>query len=166
MKAGARQAGEEPSVMAYTTAQARQQLLDSVAEATEKLASALASLGEAYERLDEHAAERLEQELFLPVQKAYGRAQQSHASFADRHGLPGRVFRQGAPGAPSQDARALIDSAVEAARVADHVLATLQDSMLPVEVGDADLRAGLQEVRRLLGDLRGRARELVRTLGR
>jgi hypothetical protein len=38
--------------------------------------------------------------------------------------------------------------------------------MLPVEVGDKDLRAGLEEVRRLLGDIRGRARELLRTLGR
>jgi hypothetical protein len=43
---------------------------------------------------------------------------------------------------------------------------TLQDSMLPVEFGDADLRAGLESVRTLLGDLRSRARELVRTLGR
>jgi hypothetical protein len=38
--------------------------------------------------------------------------------------------------------------------------------MLPIEVGDAELRAGLQEVRELLGEVRGRARELVRTLGR
>jgi hypothetical protein len=153
-------------VMAYTTAQARQQLLDTVAEAAEKLAFALALLGEAYERLDEYTAEGLERQLFLPIQMAYGRAQRTHSQFADRHGLPSHAFRLGSPGAPSQDARALIDSAVEAVGEADRVLATLQDSMLPVEVGDADLRAGLQEVRRLLGDLRGRARELVRTLGR
>ena len=38
--------------------------------------------------------------------------------------------------------------------------------MLPVEVGDADLRAGLTDVRGLLGDVRARAREVVRTLGR
>ena len=157
---------ENLAVMAYTTAQARQQLLDTLAEATERLALALASLGEAYERLDEHAAEGLEQQLFLPVQMAYGRAQRTHSQFADRHGLPSRAFEPASPGAPSQDARALIDSAVEAVGEADRVLATLQDSMLPVEVGDAELRAGLQEVRRLLGDLRGRARELVRTLGR
>ena len=37
---------------------------------------------------------------------------------------------------------------------------------MPVEVGDPELRAGLAEVRELVGDLRGRARELVRTLGR
>jgi hypothetical protein len=46
------------------------------------------------------------------------------------------------------------------------VLAALQDSMLPVEVGDPPLRAGLEDVRRLIGELRGRSRELVRTLGR
>jgi hypothetical protein len=38
--------------------------------------------------------------------------------------------------------------------------------MLPVEVGDAELRAGLGEVRTLLGDLPARAHEFVRTLGR
>jgi hypothetical protein len=38
--------------------------------------------------------------------------------------------------------------------------------MLPVEVGVGELRAGLQEVRELIGELRRRARELVRTLGR
>ena len=38
--------------------------------------------------------------------------------------------------------------------------------MLPVEVGDAQVRAGLMEVRELLGGVRERARELVRTLGR
>ena len=46
------------------------------------------------------------------------------------------------------------------------VLAAIQDSMLPVEVGDRELRAGIAEARELLGGLRGRARELVRTLGR
>ncbi len=38
--------------------------------------------------------------------------------------------------------------------------------MLPIEVGDTELRAGLQEVRELLGAVRGHARELVRVLGR
>jgi hypothetical protein len=38
--------------------------------------------------------------------------------------------------------------------------------MLPVEVGDPELRAGLADVRELVGNLRSRARELVRTLGR
>jgi hypothetical protein len=38
--------------------------------------------------------------------------------------------------------------------------------MMPVEVGDPELRAGLAEVRELLGAVPGRAREFVRTLGR
>jgi hypothetical protein len=49
---------------------------------------------------------------------------------------------------------------------ADGDLAQLQDSMIPVEVGDAELRAGLAEVRALVGGLRWQARDLVRTLGR
>ena len=119
-----------------------------------------------YELLDEHTAEGLERGLFLPVQMAYGRAQRTHAEFADRHGLPRRVFEPAPAGAPSRGVKGLLDSAVEAAAQADSMLSTLQDSMLPVEVGDAGLRAGLEEVRRLIGDLRTRARELVRTLGR
>jgi hypothetical protein len=38
--------------------------------------------------------------------------------------------------------------------------------MRPVEVGDAELRAGLAEVRTLLDAMPERARELVRVLGR
>jgi hypothetical protein len=38
--------------------------------------------------------------------------------------------------------------------------------MMPVEVGDPELRAGLAEVRELLGEVPTRAREFVRTLGR
>jgi hypothetical protein len=152
--------------MAYTTADARQQLLDTVAAATEEIAFALAALGEAYEHLDEQSAENLERELFRPVQLAYGRAQRTYLGFAERHGLPSRTFQPASPGAPSKGVKGFLDSAVEAIASADSTLATLQDSMLPVEVGDADLRAGLQQVRELLGGLSGRARELVRTLGR
>ncbi len=154
------------AVVPYATAQARQQLLDSVAEATDQIGVALAYLGEAYERLDEQTAEKLERELFMPVQAAYGQAQRTYAEFADRHDLAGRTFARSSAGAPSQAVRALLDGALDAVAMADGGLATLQDSMLPVEVGDAELRQGLEEVRRSLGDLRGRARELVRTLGR
>ena len=49
---------------------------------------------------------------------------------------------------------------------ADAVLVRLQDSMRPVEVGDAELRAGLAEVRTLLGEVPGRARQVQRLLGR
>jgi hypothetical protein len=154
------------ALMAYTNASARQQLLDTLADATEVIGSALAALGEAYEQLDENTADALEQQLFRPVQLAYGRARRTHASFADRHGLPGRDFEPALPGAPSRGVKGFLDSAVDAARNADQTLATLQDSMLPVEVGDPELRAGLEEVRMLLGEVPVRARELMRTLGR
>jgi hypothetical protein len=152
--------------MAYATADARQQLLDTLAQAIEEIAFALASLGEAYELLDEQKADELEQEIFRPVQTAYGRAKRTHAEFARRHDLPGRPFEPAAPGAPSQGVKGFISSAVEAAGRADGMLATLQDSMLPIEVGDAELRAGLEDVRRLIGEVPGQARRLLRTLGR
>jgi hypothetical protein len=152
--------------MAYTTADARQQMLDTIAGAIEQIGSALAALGEAYEQLDESTGERLEQELFRPIQLAYGRAQRTYLDFADRHSLPTRTFAPASPGAPSHGVKSFLDSAVEAVRSADSALADLQDSMLPVEVGDVELRSGLQDVRSLLADLRNRAHELVRTLGR
>jgi hypothetical protein len=152
--------------MAYTTLAGRQQLLDSIAGAIDELGFALASLGEAYEHVDEHAGEQLEEGLFRPVRAAYGRAQRVYSAFAERSSLPGRTFEPRPPGAPSSGAKGFIDSAIEAVAQADGELATLQDSMLPVEVGDAELRAGITEVRAHLGDLRGRARELVRVLGR
>jgi hypothetical protein len=152
--------------MAYTTVQARQHLLDTLAGATDLIGAAVASLGEAYEQLDEYAAERLEEHLFRPVQMAYGRAQRTHAEFAGRHGLPGRSFEPQTRGAPSTGAKGFIESAVATVGEADGAIATLQDSMLPIEVGDPELRAGLAQVRELLGHVPARARELVRTLGR
>jgi hypothetical protein len=152
--------------MTYTNAQARAQLLDTVASATEAIGFALMSLGEAYEQLDEGSGDRLEQELFRPVQLAYGRLKRTHAEFAARHELPGRTFEQATPGAPSHGVKGFLDNAMDAIGKADGELATLQDSMLPVEVGDPELRAGLEEVRTVLGELRGRARQFMRTLGR
>jgi hypothetical protein len=152
--------------MASADASARQQLLDALAAAIDQLAAALASLGEAYDHLDDHTAERLETDLFRPVQAAYGRAQRTHATFAERHGLPTRQFAPGSARAASHGPREPIDDALEAVQAADQELADLQDSLLPVEYGDPELRAGLSEVRRQLGDVPARGRELVRTLGR
>jgi hypothetical protein len=152
--------------MTYTTAQGRQQLLDTVAQATEELGVALAALGEAYEQLDENGAETLERELFRPVQVAYGRAQRAHAAFASRYDLPGRTFAPATPGHPSQGVKGFLESAADAVGRADGELAALQDSMLPIEVGDAELRAGLEDVRTLIGDIRARAGRLMRMFGR
>src|ERR1700759_4210908 len=54
--------------MAYTTAEGRQQLLGDLARAIEELNVGLAALGAAYEALDERSADRLEEQLFRPVQ--------------------------------------------------------------------------------------------------
>jgi hypothetical protein len=152
--------------MAYTSAEARQELLEAMEAAIDQIGLAIAALGEAYEQLDEHAADRLEEELFGPVQLAYGRAQSTHARFADRHGLPVRSFGPHSAGVPSTGARGFIDAAAEAAAAADQELADLQDSGRPAEVGDVELRAGLSNVRELLTDVGRRSRELERTLGR
>jgi hypothetical protein len=152
--------------MAYVTAEARQDLLDALATATDDIGVALGALGDAYELLDEVSAEQLEDALFGPVQAAYGRAKRTHAEFADRHGLPRRTFASPAPGAPSRGVKGFLDQAVGAVVKADGELGQLQDSMLPVEVGDAELRAGMAEVRRQLGDVGAHARQFVSRLGR
>ena len=78
--------------MAYVTAEARQELLDTVAEAADRIAACVAALGEAYEALDEQTADRLEDELFQPAQAAYGGAKRTHTAFAGRYDLPTRTF--------------------------------------------------------------------------
>jgi hypothetical protein len=152
--------------VAYSTAEARQELLDDVAAATDDLGVALAALGEAYEHLDDTSGDRLEEALFRPVQVAYGRAKRTHAEFARRVGIPGRTFVQPTPGHPSQGVKGFIDTAVSATTRADDRLGELQDSLRPVDVGDAELRAGLSEVRRLIDGVPARARELTRVIGR
>jgi hypothetical protein len=152
--------------VAYNTADARRELLDEVALAADDLGAALSALGEAYEQLDEATGDRLEEALFRPVQLAYGRAKRTHTEFASRVGEPARTFVQPTPGHPSQGVRGFVDGAVSAVTRADDRLGELQDSMRPVDVGDAELRAGLSEVRRLVGDVPARARELTRVLGR
>jgi hypothetical protein len=152
--------------VSYVAGEARQELLDTLGEAIDEIAVALAALGEAYEQLGTAPADKLEEELFQPVQAAYGRAKRTHSGFAERHGLPAGTFAPAIPGRPSTGIRGFIDNAVDSVAEADAVLSELQDSMMPVEVGDPELRAGLAEVRELLGDTRSRAREFVRTLGR
>jgi hypothetical protein len=152
--------------MAYTTAEGRAKVLHDFAVAIDQIAEALAALGEAYEQLDEQTADVLEEELFRPVQLAYGRGKRTHSGFAARSDLPTRVFDAHTPGPQSQSVQALIERAVDAAREADQSIAELQDSLLPIEVGDPELRAGLSQVRETLGPVPVRARQLVRTVGR
>ena len=152
--------------MSYVTREAREQLLETIAEATERLGAGLAALGVAYEQLPDANADSLEELLFRPVQLAYGRLQRTHAGFAERHGLPGRTFEPAIASTRLHQARGLIEDAVEAVVDADYMLSDLQDSMMPVEVGDPELRAGLAEVRELIGGLETRAGAFLGTLGR
>lgn len=154
------------AAMPYSTAEAQQEMLDEVAAAVDDLGIALAALGAAYEQLDERSGDRLEEAMFRPVQTAYGRAKRTHSGFAERHGLPARTFADAVPGHPSQGVKGFVDAAVSATTRADGRIGELQDSMRPVDVGDAELRAGLSEVRRLVSDIPARAREFTRVLGR
>jgi hypothetical protein len=152
--------------MASADVKARQQVLDALAAAIDDLAPALASLGAAYEQLDDQQADRLEEQLFRPVQRAYGRGKRTHAEFAARHGLPGRKFEMRSPGVASTGVKGFIEVAVDAVGRAENELAGLQDSLMPIEFGDTYLRAGLTEVRELIGGFSQRARGVVRTYGR
>jgi hypothetical protein len=152
--------------VAYSAGEARRQLLDDMATATDQLALSVAALTEAYEELDEQTADRLEAELFRPVQHAYGRLRRTHMEFAERYRLAGRTFEPSSGGMHSGDPRVYVDRAVEAIERADQILAELQDSMMPVEVGDRELRDGLSETREAIAELPARARRLMRAQGR
>src|SRR4051794_30539627 len=152
--------------MSYAASAARQQLIDTVAEAVDEIGVALAALGDAYEQLDEQSADRLEEQLFRPVQVAYGRLQRTYTAFAARSGLKTRAFQPRSGMAAPPAVPELVERATEAVAAADEGLAELQDSLAPVEVGDPELRAGLAEVRRLLAELSVRARDFMRLFGR
>jgi hypothetical protein len=152
--------------MAITALEARGKILEDLADAVEQAALAVACLGEAYELLTIGPADRLEAELFRPVQRAYGRGKRTHDQFAERFGLPARELVTPSAGLPSQGVKSFVERATVAAADADRRIADLQDTMLPIESGDAELRTGLSEVRELLSGLPGPAREFLRTLGR
>lgn len=137
-----------------------------LASAAERLNTALGLLGAAYELLDERTAEQLEEELFGPVQHAYGRLRRTSSEFAARHGLPGHEFPPSPEAAPGHGVHALIDDAVTECTHADVELGTLQDTMLPVEVGDRELREGIAETRSRVAPVPAAAQRLLRTFGR
>jgi hypothetical protein len=152
--------------MAYTAQEARMQLLDDLAAGADQLALGLASVGEAYDELDDQSADAVEEQLFRPLQAAYGRARRTHSEFASRYDLPQRTFEPRSAGTHSNDPRVYLERTVEAAEQADHLIAELQDSMMPVEVGDTELRAGLSDVRSLIAELPARGRRLLHVVGR
>ncbi len=151
--------------MSYSTESGRQQILDEAAAAVEELGTALAVLADAYDHLDEHAADRVEESVFRPLQAAYGQLRRTHAEFAARYNLPARTFRPGNAGLPA-DVRVLLERIADATQAAEDGLAALQDSLLPVEVGDAELRAGLSRTRTLIASVPATCDDIVRTIGR
>ena len=152
--------------MAITATEAKRQILDDLGGAIDRIGLAVAALGEAFELLPEAAGERLETTLFRPVQRAYARSRRTHAGFAERSGLPSGAFELPSAGLASQGVGAFAKQAVVAVAEADRKIAELQDSLLPIESGDAELRSGLSEVRELLAAVPAGAREFLRTLGR
>jgi hypothetical protein len=137
-----------------------------LAGAAQHLNVALGLLGTAYELLDERNQEQLEDELFGPVQHAYGRLRRTSTEFGARHGVPAPDFPPSPDAAPGHGLRALIDDATAECEQADGELGTLQDTMLPVEVGDRGLRDGIAETRSRIALVPGAAKRLLRTFGR
>jgi hypothetical protein len=152
--------------VAYTSESARRQLLDELGQAADHLSTAINALGEAYEAADERTAEVLESRLFRPVQAAYGRALRTRSGFAERHQLTVEPLAPSTAAAPSADPRVHLERAAAAIEQADHVIAEMQDSMLPVEVGDRELRDGLSAVRELIATAPNEARRLLGLIGR
>ena len=87
------------TTMAYSTEEARIQLLDDIAHAIDELGVALAALGAAYELLDERTADQLEAELFRPVQVAYGRRSAPTPASPSATGCRGGRSSRRSPGA-------------------------------------------------------------------
>jgi len=152
--------------VARTALEDRERIVAALSVVTERIALATAGLGLAYEQLDETTGDRLEAELFRPAQRALARAKRTNAGFAARFGLTTPSPGEASPGPASQGARKLIENAVDALGDAARDLAELQDTMLPIEVGDAELRSGLAELRELVDAAPASARDFLRTLGR
>jgi len=153
--------------MTYTAHEGHERILVDGAGAAACLLGAIEALGNAYEELDEHAADDLEAKLYGPTGSAAKTLLGSIGAFAQRSGETfERPVAKHFPGGREAHAKEHVDAAVAFIREADEILAELQDSLLPVEVGDEQLREGLASTRRTIAPLPQAARELERTLGR
>lgn len=141
-------------------------MLEDIARAVADLSVALACLAEAYELVDEQLADALEEQVFRPVQGAYARGRRTFTDFAARNGIEVDAPGEGSSGVHSTDPRVYLERALEAVEHADLAIAELQDSLMPVEVGDRELRDGLAATRELIGPVPGRTRSLERSFGR
>ena len=151
--------------MSYTTGSGRQQILEDAAAAAYPLNSALAAIAEIFDHLDEPTADRMEAIVFKPLQGGYGLLRRTLTEFATRSGLEPPQFYEPPVALPSS-AHAVLEHISEWAGEADQIIAELQDTLLPVEVGDPELRAGLSGTRTQIAKVPSAVVELLRTLGR
>jgi hypothetical protein len=126
--------------VAYTNAEGRQQVLDDLASALDQVDLALDGVSGAYELLDDAAARRVEDQLFRPSQSASAQLRRTRSEFAARHDLSGDAGERQPPHAAPGNAGSMIQDAAAAATRADLILGGLQDSLLPIVVGDRELR--------------------------
>jgi hypothetical protein len=153
--------------MTYDASEARSALADELLDAAAEVATAIAYASAAYELLDETSGDRLEERVFGPLQKALGGLRRAVGGFAARYGDDAADPGSPPPDPhPSQGVAALLEGCATAARTADDLLGTLQDSFVLVELGDAELRAGVSEARRRLAEVPPALRAFGRTLGR
>lgn len=151
--------------MSYTSESGRQQILDDTIAAVGRLEAALGQLGEAYDQLDERTAENMEDGVFRPLQAAYSLLRRVHLQFAEHYGLSALEPPAGVVPSP-RDPRVAFAQASDAIEQGERILSELQDSLLPVEVGDRELRTGLADVRTQLAPLPQACAALVRGFGR
>lgn len=151
----------------YDPAEARRALVDDLLGAAQDVAEAIAYASAAYDLLDDTSGDRLEEQVFAPLQKALGALRRAAEGFATRHGIAAPAAAPPPPEPhPSQGVAALLDGCGAAARRADDHLGTLQDSLLLIDLGDAELRTGVADVRRRLGGVPAALRTFTRMLGR
>jgi hypothetical protein len=151
--------------VSYSTESGRQQILEDAAAAAYPLSSALAAVSEIFEQLDEPTADRMEAIVFKPLQGGYGQLRRTLTEFATRSKLDPPEFHEPPVALPS-GAHAVLEHIAEWAGEADQIIAELQDTLLPVEVGDPELRAGLSGTRTQIAPVPGAVVQLLRTLGR
>src|SRR3954451_14369050 len=94
--------------MAQTMVEARQQILDDLAGALDQLGLAVASLSEAFQQLAVDSADKLEADLYRPVQRAYGRGERNRTQRAERVALQGDPFEPPSAGPSSQGVKELV----------------------------------------------------------
>lgn len=152
--------------MPISTQESHERIVGDLGAAAEQLALAVACLGEAYEQLSVMAADRMEADIYAPVQRALGRTKRTRSQFAERVGREASPIADPQTGRSSQGAKVFIERAAGATTQAGGLIADLQDTGMAIESGDAELRAGLSEIRDLLAPVPAQAREFLRTLGR